>query len=185
MYKETGDYEGAKEAFHQALAIARQEKDPALEMRTLAGAAEVAWWHLRLPDSIAYSQQAIELANQVDDPQSELLARTFMGRALAAIGEAEEAAFDGAAMMVTAARLRDRGRLADWIISELCLLQGRWEDARAYMDPGMDASSQNLPLLTGLAVMQYEAGDFISGGATMARLTEGRSLATAELRGFT
>ena len=47
LYKETGDYEGARNAFHRALAIAQREQDPALEMRILAGAAEAAWFHLR------------------------------------------------------------------------------------------------------------------------------------------
>jgi len=187
LYKETGDYDGAQHAFHQVLAIARREQDPALEMRTLAGAAEVAWWQLRLSDAVAYGRQAVDLAGRVDDPQSEILARTFMGRALTAMGESEEAANDSAAMLTTAERLRDRGRLADtvWRISELCFFQGKWEDARAYIDPQMDTARQSLNLLTCLAVMQYEAGDFISGEATMARLMERRSLAATEFRGFT
>ena len=187
LYRETGDYQGAQDAFHQALAIARREQDSALEMRTLAGAAEAAWWQLRLADAVAYGRQAIELSDRVEELQSELLARNFMGRALTTMGNSQESELDGAATLATAERLRDSGRLGDTFsrISELLLLQGRWEDARTYMDPGMDSSRQSLALIVGLAVMQYEAGDFVSGKATMARLAERRSLATTELRGFT
>jgi len=41
------DYDGAQEAFRRALAIARREKNRALEVRTLALSANVNLFHLR------------------------------------------------------------------------------------------------------------------------------------------
>ena len=71
--------------------MAQREQDLALEMRTLASAAEAAWWCLRMPEVIDYAQRAVELTQQVDDPRSEVLARLFLYRALAGIGDVEAA----------------------------------------------------------------------------------------------
>ena len=40
---ETGDHEGAQEAFDRAMNIAEKEGDVALEMRTLANSADTDW----------------------------------------------------------------------------------------------------------------------------------------------
>ena len=44
---DAGDYEGATEAFGRALAIAQRERDAALEMRTLAAAADAEFYRLQ------------------------------------------------------------------------------------------------------------------------------------------
>ncbi len=89
--------------------------------------------------------------------------------------------------MATAERLRDRGRLSDTLlqISELCFFQGNWQHLQDYAERLMGPTLQSFAILTRLAVMQYELGDYISGEATMARLMEQRSVATTELQGFT
>ena len=69
------DYEAAQEAFEQALVIARREGDAALEMRTLANACRVAARHCRWQESLRLGLQAIDLAQQVDDPLFEVPAR--------------------------------------------------------------------------------------------------------------
>ena len=131
LYQETGDYEGAQEAFQRAMAIAQREQDAALEIRTLAGAAEAAWWCLRLPEVIDYGQRAVELIQHVDDPRSEVLSRHFLERALTSTGEGEAARLQATAMLAAAERLRDAGRLAQALARnlEMCFFRGEWEDA--------------------------------------------------------
>ena len=69
-----GDYEGAQESFSRALAIARREGDEALEMRTSAEAASVAYAHLRHEECLQRILRTIELAQRIDDPHSEVRA---------------------------------------------------------------------------------------------------------------
>ena len=137
LYKETGDYEKAQDAFKAALSIAQREQDPSLEMRTLAGAAEAARWQLSLMEAVDYGQRAVELTSQIDDPRSEILARLHMGFGLSAMGDHTQAQLNCAAILTTAERLRDPGRLNDAIArnAELCFLEGKWQDARTYGRP--------------------------------------------------
>ena len=152
LYKETGDYEGARNAFHRALAIAQREQDPALEMRILAGAAEAAGWHLSLTEVVEYGRRAVGLSDQIDDLRSEIQARIQMGRALAAMGESQKARLDSSTLITTAERLRDWLSLRDtaWRKAEDCSLRGEWEDARAYVG----SVPENLALLTTLAMVE-------------------------------
>jgi len=72
-----GHYDGAQEGLSRALTIARREGDETLEMRTLAGAADLAYMHLRHEESLEWSLSAIELAKRIDDPRAEVTARFF------------------------------------------------------------------------------------------------------------
>ncbi|MFQ6030122.1 MAG: serine/threonine-protein kinase PknK, partial [Dehalococcoidia bacterium] len=71
--QEVGDYEGATDAFRRALAIAQGEGDAALELRTLAGASFVDFFHCRWRECLEKTPRVIELARSVDDPHGELL----------------------------------------------------------------------------------------------------------------
>lgn len=187
LYQETGDYERAQDAANLALAIARREQDLALEMRTLVGAAVAAWWRLSLPELVAYGQQAVELTSRVDDPASEVLVRSYMGCALAAMGDSERAQLDGVAMLTTAERLRDRGRVYDAIVrnTELCFFRGDWQEAYSLADRGKEVLPQPLQLLSLMAVMAYEEGDFDGGAVIIDRIVSGRSRTAIEFSGFT
>ena len=67
LYQETGDSEGAQAAFSRSVTIAQREGDLNLEMRTLAAAADVDWYHLRFQEVLEKGGRAIELASCVDD----------------------------------------------------------------------------------------------------------------------
>jgi tetratricopeptide (TPR) repeat protein len=71
---EIGDSKMAQEAFSRALAIARQQHDVRLEMRTLASVGHMEFLNLRLLESLEKSLSAIELTDQVDDPYAAFLA---------------------------------------------------------------------------------------------------------------
>jgi DNA polymerase III delta prime subunit/tetratricopeptide (TPR) repeat protein len=62
------DCDGAQEALRRALAIARREKDRALEVRTLALSANVNLFHLRIEEALENARQAIELAAGMGRP---------------------------------------------------------------------------------------------------------------------
>ena len=69
-----GDYEAATAAFSTALAIARQENDPALELKTIAEESYVSMWHFKWQEILDKVPRAMELARTVDNPVEELLA---------------------------------------------------------------------------------------------------------------
>ena len=58
--REAGDYKGAQNALERALAIARREKDTALEMQTLGYATATSFLYLHLQEGLKYGLQAIE-----------------------------------------------------------------------------------------------------------------------------
>ncbi|MFQ6027156.1 MAG: AAA family ATPase [Dehalococcoidia bacterium] len=183
LYKESGNYQAAQDTFHRALSIAQREQDSALEMRTLARAAEVAWWHLRLREVVEYGRRAVELADQVDDLPSEIQARIQMGRALAALGESQEARLYSSTLLAAAERLRDRTSLRDalWRNAEDCFLIGEWEEARAYAARFDGIWGPTLPLVATMAMVEYETGEFVSGAAMMDRVSEQRGRSGAQI----
>jgi tetratricopeptide (TPR) repeat protein len=187
LYSETGDYQGAQDAFSRALAIARREGDLTLEIQTLAAACQVAWWRLSLPEVVGYAQQAVELSGQVDDPRAEAVARNYLTRARIAMGDAPESRSDRQALLATAQRLRDRQRIVDAFgrNAEFCYFTGDWEAASDLCDRGL-ALSGFQPLLRSIrATLAYETGDFTEGWSHMERLTGSANRASAELVGFT
>jgi tetratricopeptide (TPR) repeat protein len=105
LYQDTGDYGGAQETFNRALAIAQREKDPALEMRTLANAANVHFYHLRPQEVLEKGLRAIELARHANDPRTEVLVRSHMVRTLDLMGDYEGAERHAGAMLAVAERL--------------------------------------------------------------------------------
>ena len=115
------------------------------------------------------------LSDQIDDLRSEIQARIQMGRALAAMGESQKARLDSSTLITTAERLRDWLSLRDtaWRKAEDCFLRGEWEDARAYVG----SVPENLALLTTLAMVEYETGEYVSGSAIMDRIEERRGRA--------
>ena len=71
-YHETADYQGAKEVFDRAIAIARHEGDTDLEARTLGYASHVDTDELRWKESLEKALQAIELSSQGHVPVDEI-----------------------------------------------------------------------------------------------------------------
>ena len=155
-------------------------------MRTLAGAAEAAWWCLRLTEVKDLGQRAVELTQQVDDPRSEVLARHYLQRALASTGDAEAARRQAEAMLGAAERLRDPGRLAPAFARNLewCFFRGELEDARSFAERGLGTFVEPLGLLSTLAVLEYEAGDFVRGSAIFDRVMDVRRRGEIDLAGF-
>jgi len=162
---EEGDDEGSRKAFDHAMAIARQEGDTVLEMRTLAVGAETDVNYLRRHNALEKALRALGLARDADDPMGELTARFFAVLALRETGNPQEAERHASALLHVAERVKDRTRTAlalhgnDSIHS----YQGNWAAARSYSDMGLVCGSLT-PVFHGMrAHFEYEIGDSAQG----------------------
>jgi DNA-binding CsgD family transcriptional regulator len=166
-----GDYENAQAAFAQALAIARREGDPALEVRTLATAADVDFFHLRLQEGLEKARRAIALAGRLGDQQAAWQAHWDAARTLTITGEAGGAQQHAAAALELAERRRGRYQLAMSFRenARLLRLQGNWQGAREFSERGLAVGPQEVTLLGERALLEYEVGDFGQGEAYLER----------------
>jgi tetratricopeptide (TPR) repeat protein len=174
LYQETGDYDGAQEAFGRALEIARREEDPALEIRTLAHAADVDFHHLSWQEVLRKGQQVIELTRSAEDLQAEATAHFFMARVLDYQGDPGRAQQQAEVLLAQAERLRGRGFLsyALYITGVLSLHRGDWQAARDFLDCSLGLMPQSAPHLCARAVLEYQPGDILLGQGHVERLLE-------------
>ena len=157
---EEGDDEEARNALDGAIAIARQEGDTVLEMRTWAVGAEVDMNFSRRTDALEKALRALDLARDTDDPVGEHTGRFFAVLALREIGNSEEAERHALAALDVAEKLKDRTRVAFALHANESInsFQGNWETARSYSDRGL-ASGSFTPVFLGMrAHLEYEIG---------------------------
>jgi tetratricopeptide (TPR) repeat protein len=168
------DYEGAQEAFSQALAIARRERDVALEVRTLAAAANVDFFHFRSQEALEKAGQAIELSHRLGDYQAAWSAHLDAFRALALTGDSGGARHHASTVLELAEKLRTRYRLAQALGANTALLrlQGNWQGTRDFSDRGLALAGQDNALLSTRVMLEYEVGDFDGGKVYLERLLE-------------
>jgi tetratricopeptide (TPR) repeat protein len=167
-----GDYANAQAAFAQALAIARREGDPALEVRTLAVSADVDYFNLRFQEGLEKARRAIALAGRLGDQQAAWSAHLNGARTLTFTGEAGGAQQHAAAALELAEGLRGRYQLAlslRWNTA-LLRLQGGWQGAREFSDRGLAVAPQDVTLLDERVLLEYEVSDFGQGEAYLERL---------------
>ena len=163
---ETADYQAAQEALSQALAIAQETKDAALELGALANAADVDFYHLRWPQVLERSEQAIELACRADDYQAEVWPRYLAAAALWVMGDSERMALHATAMLDRAEKLRNRGFLANALMlnAGAAHMRGDWETARQFCDRMLLVAPHWYWTHASRALLEYEVGDFDQGG---------------------
>ena len=168
------DYQGAQQAFHRALEIAQREKDATLEMRTLAEAARIDYFHLNYSESLEKSLRSIPLTQHVDDPNVQVNAHIIAAQALSRTGDLERARGHAASALAVAQRLRDRNLLstAFWTSAIPALETGDWAAARDFSDRGLEVSPLRGPLLYNRVILEYEVGNFHQGEAYLQRLVE-------------
>ncbi len=168
------DYAGAETAFENALAIARRETDPELELQILSAAMSVDSNHIRSNECLEHSVRALALASQVNDPRSELGARYSAVTSLVATGDVQRAAQIAGGMLEPAERLRDSFWLAGsyWKNEVVCRLTGDWETAREFAKRGLSVSSNPSLLLQDMALLEFEVGNFSVGQTYLDQLVE-------------
>jgi len=169
-----GDYAGAEAAFDQALKVAREKNDALLEMRTLVNAADVDWWYCRNEESLNKTLRAIDLAQHVDDPRTEAVARIYASRNLLSLGVPDEAYLHGVAGLEMAERLGDSDLLGESSrnIGNLATLKGEFQVAREIFDRMEETNPRQTGLIIDRIVLQYDAGDFDQGAASVERLLD-------------
>ena len=79
--QEEGDYETAQAAFAQAITIAHQTGDEALEMSTLAYAAQVDYFRLNLAEALDKSRRALELGKRARGDRALVIANGYLANA--------------------------------------------------------------------------------------------------------
>lgn len=171
---EEGDYQHAQQCFEQALAIAHREGDASLEVKTLAQAANVDMLYTAFQDSVAKSHRALELAENIDEPESEAIARYSQFLACLALGNLEGMNFQAPTLLALAERLRDRFWLTLALRSyEDCAhLAGEWSTAQSYSDRGLALSPSECRSLCTRALMEYQMGNFSVGEVYAKRLID-------------
>jgi DNA-binding CsgD family transcriptional regulator len=170
----TADYEGAKQALLQARAIARSERDTALELRTLANAAYVDASHLRWQESLDNSLQAIRLSGYMDDLASMLRPHTCAVNALLQFGKPGEVQQHADAMLVIAEQLRDRIWLtrAYQLSHMLSHLVGDFQAARGFSDRALTMVPRDTLALAWRVQLEYQVGEFSRGDYYLDQLLE-------------
>ena len=160
-----GEYERAQKAFDDALAIAQQENDRALEVRTLANAANIDGFNLQWQDAFAKGKQAVQLAQPGDHPVHQMRARLWAALAAALfIGDPIEAKEHAEAVLLLAESTRDRWWLARAMEPNALVarISGDWEATRKFTDRGLSIAPQDTGLLVNRILLEYETGDFQS-----------------------
>ena len=169
---EKDGYAGAKTALDQVLGIAQRQSDQALELRARAAFAPIAQFHPQFGEGLEQSLKAIELAQQVNDPHSEIYARMSASHFYLFAGKPEEAQRHGSAALAAADRLGDRfwRNGSQYRLLTLALALGDWAAAREIGNRGLLLDETDRRMLGGLARLEYELGDFNQGAAYLNRI---------------
>ena len=119
-------------------------------------------------DCLEKDLRAIELAEQVDQPDAEQHARFELANVFYDLGNPDEAAAHAAALLTSAEGRGTRFRLAQALAinTALCSIKGDWRAARDYSDRGLAVSPQEPYLLSSRTALEYEVGNFAKGRLT-------------------
>ena len=180
QYVLNGNYEGAREAFGSALAVARDRNDLILELRTLAFAATVDFFQLRWPQAREQGLRVVELSRQLDNPPGQIMeGRFYTATLLRYIGELEASRELAKHDLVQAERLGEPLWLGGWLWlhQELSWYAGNQSAAREYSDRGLGVSPSDIRLMASRAILEYEAGETIQGDIYLQRLIDQTTLA--------
>lgn len=178
--QESGDYAAAGNAFRRALAIAQKEDNPALELRTLANASFVDFFHCRWHECLEKTPRIIELAKSVDDPHGELISHLAGAFVELFTGNISGARWHVSEGMPLAEKLHDRFSMCGILArsASASYVQGDWQSARDATNRGLNLLLNDPRLLNDRALLEFQVGNFEKGDAYMARLLE--SLRTVE-----
>ncbi len=171
---EEGDYRAADAAFRGALDIASQHGDRTLEMRILAEASLVDFFHLRLPEALRKSQRALELSTSRSELQIDTVAHYCAWMVFMLTGDLGGARKHGEAMLVAAERLRVRFYLylAIWLRERNSSLAGDWAAARKFSDRGLAVLPEAPTSLASRAALEFEVGEVAQAEAHLRRLVD-------------
>ena len=167
-----GDYEGARDAFDRALAIARREGDVSLEMWTLTRLGHVEVYYNHPDGCLSNHDHVFELNSGIDDPEVDIFSRSCVAGVLMSTGDPEAAASHCDAMLAMAERARHRRgeALALMLSATLELFRGEWAAARGHMERGLALGQE--ALLRRRLLLEYTLGNNDEGERDLERVVE-------------
>jgi DNA-binding CsgD family transcriptional regulator len=172
--QEVGDYGRAMTALNQALSIAQEQDDPALELLTRANSADVNFFNLRLNEVLGDARRMAELFEQVNSPQAQAVYRTSALLAANFSGDLEAVARYRATSISVAESSRDSLLLAGalFVNSGISYVRGDWSDVRGFTDRGLAINQTHQALLLSRTLCEFETGEFGQGDIYLDRMIE-------------
>jgi len=169
-----GDYEGAQDMFQQAVAIARQEQDPALEAWVLVAAAAVDSFYLRLDPMIEKSNLAIPLAAGAGVVGANNQANFYAGLGAWIRGDQDAANELITKAIELAQGLGDRYWLALtlWWGQLMAQQKGDFELAHQFSERGLEVLERDPRLLMQRAFLELELGNVEEAEVFMGQLLQ-------------
>ena len=145
-------------------------------MWTRANATYVNFHHSRFQVALETGPRAIELAQQLNEPQAEVLASYYTAHSLIALGEFYEARQHASRTLAVSERLRDRSWLTSATLPSqmLCYATGDFKTAIELNDQGLALSPMDRRHLGYRALFEYETGNFSQGDIYLDRLVATR-----------
>ena len=107
IFWESNDYENAQRILDRAIAIARQERDSALEVNALFSYASMHWAQGEIRKAVEKVLPAIELGQSLGDLQALAQARSLYSNALMTLGHGDEAQIHATVGLEVAERLHN------------------------------------------------------------------------------
>jgi len=168
------DYQGAQEAFRQALDIAQREGDSTLEARTQLGYFEVDIFHLRFRQAVEKGRLAIELSRNAGEPFAEARGLMWTCRVMLLAGDLEEAGQHLSALLKLGERLRDGHTLfqALFFNQQAHQMVGDWAAAREFHRRLNELTASDMRHLCRRALLEYETGNIDEAEQYLERILE-------------
>ena len=173
-----GRYEDAREALDRALAIARWEKDPVLEMRTLGSQGLLEGFWLKHEEALSKHLLAIEQAQKLNDPRAETLFQFHAAMLSAGLGDLAEWIQRIKACVEAAQKVRDpQAQALGFRAANMRFgLEGKWQDASESSDRALALGPYDVFALGWRVRLEYTTGEFDDGDRYLNRLIEARQV---------
>ncbi len=170
--------EDARQALDRALVIARTEKNPHLEMRTLLGQYYLDFFWLKFEEAREKLLLALELAQRMQDHQTEAMCHFYAAVAALIAGNTAALKRSATSCLETAQKVRDKRRhsIGYRVAAVVYTTEGRWLDARESSLRGLELSPYDPVALVGRVYAEYCSGEFDEGRRYLDRLLEARTV---------
>ncbi|MBI5288484.1 MAG: hypothetical protein HY873_05885 [Chloroflexi bacterium] len=168
-----GQPERALEAYTRAEAIACELGLRRLELDILSRRQYVIGFQLRLEEAVAIGDRVIELAQELNDPHTESLAR-FFNHGQFWNGNLEEAEMHALAARALAERTRSPYSIASaaYAQGDVAQVRGDWQAARDALQWGIDSGSPDARVLGMTAAISYQLGDLDAARSALQRTVD-------------
>ena len=168
-----GDQHAATDALGQALEIAEQENDAAMEVEVLAKLARRHYVQLEYQQCLERCVRAIELSPGVSQPP-DISVYWNAVRGLIALGRIDEARPYAARQLELAEISRSRFNITQALHANgfLAYRLGDWETARQFSDRGLEIDDKDARLLYWRSDLENQTGDFSAGDVYLDRILE-------------